>query len=34
MTPHPDRAGDCTDSLLDQLALTASRGWGIFGGGV
>lgn len=31
MTPHPDRAGDCTDPLLDQLALTASRGWGLLG---
>jgi hypothetical protein len=32
-SPHPDRAGDCTDFLLDQLALTASRGWGLFVGG-
>lgn len=34
MTPDPDRAGDRTDSLLPQLALTASRCWGLFARGV
>lgn len=30
MTPNPDRAEDCADSLFRQLALTAQSGWGLF----
>lgn len=30
MTTNPARAGYCTDSLSRQLALTASRGRGLF----